>query len=753
MSWHTTSWHTTTLQTRYRLSMLAAAIALACPPPLAYAQGLPNPTRSKAIEESQPSEISAEIMTGRPDRELQLDGEVEIRRGQTTIKADHALYLQIEDEVTASGHVWIKRFGDLYRGQQLKLNMSSGAGYVTSPEYKLLQNNAQGKARRIDFESSERAVVSQGTYSTCEGSDPDWYLQADTMRLDSGREVGTASSAVVYFKGVPIMGVPLMSFPLSDARKSGVLPPTFGATSKGGLELELPYYFNIAPNRDLTLFPKIISRRGLQLGAEGRYLEPDYAGQTRIEVLPDDLQTRTNRYSLASIHNQKLAPAWSFGWNLNRASDNDYPSDFGQSITASSLRLLPRDVYTNYSGTYWNAAARMTSYQLLQDPLAPIVRPFGRLPQLNLHAGREDVQGFDWAFDSEFSRFFLPDEELKGRPRGDRLLINPQISYPLVRPGYFITPKLSLHATSYQLDAPAGSFSSASTLTRTLPTFSLDSGLLFERDTTFFGQQARQTLEPRLFYVYTPFRDQSLFPNFDSAEATFSYPQLFSENRYSGSDRISDANQLTAALTSRYLDPSGAERLRLSLGQRFYISTPRVTLTGPNSAGQESRSDLLLAASGRVTGALRLDSALQYSVNQNSLSSSLFGVQWLPAPKKVLNAEYRYVAKSSSVDLLKQVKLSGQWPLADRIYAVGRVSYSVPDRKTVDSLFGMEYKEDCWIFRVVAQRITTATQTANSTIFIQLELNGLSKIGSNPLKALQQNIPGYQSVNDPVVKN
>lgn len=749
--------HTATPQPHTRFSLLAAAIALAYLPLHTFAQGLPNPTRSQAIEESQPSEISAETMSGRPDRELQLDNNVEIRRGQTAIKADHALYLQVEDEVTASGNVWIKRFGDLYQGEQLKLNMSSGAGYVTHPTYRMEMNNAQGKAQRIDFENHERAVVHQGTYSTCEGPDPDWYLQADTLKLDIGRDVGIASKALVYFKGVPIMGLPLMSFPLSGARKSGVLPPTIGVTSKGGVELELPYYFNIAPNRDLTLFPKIISRRGLQLGAEGRYLGQTYAGQTRIEVLPNDQQTNTNRYSLASTHNQTLTPRLGFGWNLNRASDDAYPSDFAQTITASSQRLLPRDVYTSYAGSYWNAAARMTSYQLLQDTVVPLARPYDRLPQLNFHAGRQDVQGFDWDFNSEYTRFFLSEEELAKRAlgerqRGNRLVINPQISYPIVRPAYFITPKLSLHATSYQLDAPTGSTSSTS-LTRTLPTFSLDSGLTFERDTTFFGREAMQTLEPRLFYVYTPYRDQSLFPNFDSAEATFNYAQLFSENRYSGSDRISDANQLTAALTSRYLDPNGTERLRLLMGQRYNISVPEVRLNS-SSPIQESRSDLLLGASGRVTNALRLDSGVQYSVNQSSLTSSYLGAQWMPAPKKVLNAEYRYVRKeSTTLQLLKQVKLSGQWPVADRVYAVGRVSYSLPDKKLVDSLFGMEYKADCWIFRVVAQRITTATTTANSTIFLQLELNGLSKLGSNPLDALRQNIPGYQSVNDPVVRN
>jgi LPS-assembly protein len=602
-------------------------------------------------------------------------------------------------------------------------------------------NNAQGDADRIDFEAQDRATVNDGTYSTCEGPDPDWYLKADTLKLDSGRDIGTAYKSVVYFKGVPILGMPAMSFPLSGNRKSGFLPPTIGSTNRGGLEVTVPYYLNIAPNRDLTLYPRLISRRGMQLGAEARYLSETYSGQTKMEVLPNDRQTGTTRYMIASTHLQSLTPRLSYGWNINSASDNDYPTDFSRSVTQESLqlqRLLERSLNTNYAGDYWNLGARVSNYQVLQDPASPIVRPYDRLPQLTFHAGRLDVNGFDWSSDAELTRFQNPDLALRS---GDRFYVNPKISYPFLRPGYFITPKLSLHASKYYLDNTTPG--APSSLTRVLPTFSLDNGLVFERDTTFFKQPMTQTLEPRLFYVYTPFRDQSAFPNFgDTAEADLSFAQLFSENRFIGPDRISDANQLTAAIISRYLEPNGAERMRFAIGQRYYFSEQRVTL---GTARNESRSDLLLSASGRLTQAVAVDGNMQYSQTTGTMTRANYGVRWQPAPKKVLNLIYRRDVPNS----LKQADISAQWPLARRWYGVGRVNYSLLDNKVAEGLLGMEYKADCWVFRLVGQRIPTATGRATSAIFFQLELNGLTRLGSNPIDALRSSIPGYQLVNLP----
>jgi LPS-assembly protein len=704
--------------------------------------------RAKVDDPNAPIVAQAEEITGRPDREVNLERNAELTKGQTRMTADSACYLAVEDQVTARGNVNMWRFGDRYKGDALQLNLDSGQGWVLHPEYRMELNNAQGKANRIDFINEDEAVVVDGTYSTCEGPNPDWYLKSDTLRLDTGRDVGQAGKTIVYFKGVPIIGTPAMSFSLSGARRSGWLPPSIGFGSKGSGEVMVPYYFNIAPNRDLTLYPRMILRRGLQMGATARYIGETaagpYAGETHAELLVHDRVTSTDRWLINSLHSQALAPGLSYGWNLHAASDNEYPSDFSKSISGSAERQLLRELRSDYHTQYWNLSARVQNYQVLQDPAAAanpslaVPRPYDRLPQLNFHSGRYDVAGFDWAVDAEATRFSHPD-----LIRGNRAVLAPQLSYPFIRPGYFITPKVMLNASKYDLDGSATNPGAAGTsLTRVLPTFSLDSGMVFERDSSLFGRAVTQTLEPRLFYVRTPFKDQSQFPNFDSAEAGFNFAQIFTENRFIGSDRIADANQVTAALVSRYIESNGAERLRLALGQRFYFSQQRVQLD-PAVKLNQSRSDVLLAASGRIADDWSFDSTIQYNASARSVFSSNYGVQWQAGAKKVVNAEYRYQR-----DSFKNMDVSSQWPLSLRWYGVGRVSYSLRDRKVLESLVGLEYKADCWVFRMGAQRFVTAAQTTSTPVFFQLELNGLSKLGlGNPLESFYKSIPGYARLN------
>lgn len=734
-------------------SLAVAASATTILPVSAQAQTTQNtpakPDANKADDKDAPVNVSAEQMTGRPDRQINLDRDVEVVRGETTIKADKAEYRIIKDEVEATGHVWMKRLQDRYTGDKALMNMDSGKGYVTNPTYLFGKNGGRGKAEQIDFLSDDQAKVTEGTYSTCEALDPDWYIQASTMDLDSGRDVGTMHSGVVYFKGVPILGAPLMSFPLSGERKSGVLPPTFGVTSTGGAELTVPYYFNIAPNRDLTLYPRFIARRGLLLGAEGRYLGDTYSGVTTVEGI-QDRQTGTSRYSISSVHSQTLAPGLAFTWNVNKASDNDYPSDFSHSVTASTQRLLVRDATLTYTRTYWSAVGRVTKYQLLQDINSPIQKPYDRLPQLTLTAARQDVGGFDLNFASEFARFSntytlgtTAGSEMVG---GDRMYANPSVSYPIVRPGYFITPKVMMDATTYRLNNV--SVGAPTNLTRVVPTYSLDAGMTFERDTSLFGRDMTQTLEPRLFYVRTPYRDQSQYPNFDSGVADFNFAQIFSENRFVGHDRISDANQITGALVSRFIEDNGLERLRIAVGQRFYFADPKVTVDGTTATINGSKSDLLLSLGGQITNKLSLDNTVQYSETLRQMVRSTFGARWQPAPKKVLNLTYR-LDRTNATGILKQMDISGQWPISQRWYAVSRINYSIPDKTVAEGLLGMEYKADCWVFRLVAQRIPTSSSKASTSFFIQLELNGFSKIGSNPLDALSASIPGYQIINKP----
>jgi LPS-assembly protein len=728
-------------------SVVMAASATGLLPLTVHAQmAKPSPAAAPTDDKDAPVNVSAEQMTGRPDRQVNLDRDVEVVKGGTTIRADKAEYRIIQDEVEATGHVWMKRLQDQYTGDHAQLNMDSGAGFVTSPTYLIGKNGGRGKAERIDFLSNEEAQVTKGTYSTCEAADPDWYLQANTMDLDSGRDVGTMHGGLLYFKGVPILGSPWMSFPLSGERKSGVLPPTIGATSTGGAEIAVPYYFNLAPNYDLTLVPKFIARRGLQLGAETRYLGETYSGSTYVEGIEDRV-TGTGRYSLSSIHNQTLAPGLKLAWNLNKASDNDYPSDFAHSLTGSTQRLLTRDVSLTYSSTYWSLYGHVSKYQLLQDVNSPISKPYDRVPQIVFTGSRLDLGGFDLNTVADFTRF--SNSDLVG---GDRAYITQSVAYPIVRPGYFITPKVTMDATSYRLNNVSPG--QPTDFSRTVPTVSLDSGLFFERDAALFGRSMTQTLEPRLFYVRTPYRDQSQLPNFDSGLADFNFAQIFSENRFVGHDRISDANQLTAALTSRLIEENGLERLRMAIGQRYYIADPKVTLAGTTTTTLGSKSDLLLALGGQITKEFSTDNTVQYSETLRQMVRSTFGVRWQPAPKRVLNLQYRldrtYVNPSTGLlDPLRQVDVSGQWPLSQRWYAVGRINYSIPDKTVAEGLLGMEYKADCWVFRVVAQRIPTSSTKASTGFFFQLELNGFSKIGSNPLEAIKSSVPGYQKVNLP----
>ncbi len=730
-----------------RKTLLSLVISLMIPG-LACAQ---QPWIATAVEGDEgPTVFVGEQLSGRPDREVSMQREVEITRGPTVINADTVHYDIVDDRVDADGNVNVVREGNRFRGTRLRLKLDTGIGYMDSPVYRLLRKNAQGHATRVDFESEDVATIQDGVYTTCNGPEPDWYLRTGKLTLDDGAGVGYARNAVLVFKGVPVAGTPRISFPLSDERMSGFLAPTIATSTSNGLQLTTPYYWNIAPNRDVTFFPTYMGTRGLMLGADTRYLERDLAGETRFEFI-NDSKTSTTRYGISSRHTQVLAPGLTLATDLNAASDDNYARDFPLSHVWSrpgvNRRLLPQFATLSY-GTYdWNAVLQLADYQVLQDPLAPIGVPYGRLPQVTVNNFRYTDAGFDLTMNSQFTRFAHPTAV-----QGDRIVLNPRVTYNALQgPGYFLRPSLSAHATAYNLDHVSDPLMSAPS--RTLPTFSVDSGLIFERDASFLGREAVQTLEPRLFYTYTPFvaQNQNLYPNFDTSEADFSYAQIFRENRFVGNDRIGDSNQVTLAMISRYLETTGAERLRLALAQRYNITDPKVGL-GSEQQATQARSDVLLLTSGRVTNTVRVDANLQYNQVNSEVNRVNVGVYWAPEPMKVLNAQYRRDSRNlpnipnTNFEL---IDVSGQWPLAARWYGVGRLNYLLDERRVGQSLAGVEYQADCWIFRAVAQRLPTATGVTNTSIFLQIEFNGLSSLGTNPMRAIRGNVPGYQRLNQP----
>jgi LPS-assembly protein len=392
-----------------------------------------------------------------------------------------------------------------------------------------------------------------------------------------------------------------------------------------------------------------------------------------------------------------------------------------------------------YFGGWWNANLMAQSYQTLQDPNAPPVAiPYRRLPQLTVTAARPDLpQGLAFNFAGEYVRFHHPDAV-----RANRTVFYPQLSLPLQTSAFSLTPKLGLHMTRYQLERQAAGVPDQ--ITRQLPILSVDSSVVFERDTAWFGKTLTQTLEPRLYYLYAPKRDQSQIPVFDSALVDFNFAQIFGENRYGGSDRVGDANQLTAAVVSRLLDPTtGAELMRGMLGQRFYFTTQHVTLPG-EVARDDRKTDLLAAFSGYVMPRTHLDAGWQYNPSRSRTERLNVGGRYQPEVGKVLNAGYRYTR-----DQLGQVDLSAQWPLGGGWHGVGRYNYSTKERRVVESVAGLEYDGGCWAARVVVQRLAVQLDKASSALFFQLELNGLSRIGSSPLDILKRNIPGYGIINQP----
>lgn len=707
-----------------------------------------------------PVQIEAQQINGRPDREITLEKDAKVDKGNAHIEADDIHYDIVDDKVNAVGHVFINRAGDKFTGDQLQLKMDTGIGYMNSPVYRLLRKNAQGRAERVEFDSQDSATVLGGDFTTCEGPNPDWYLKSSKLSLDNDSGTGVARNAILVFKGVPIAGTPYISFPLVEERVSGFLAPTIITSTTGGLEVTTPYYVDIAPNRDLTLYPHYISRRGLMMGGEARYMDREYAGQTKAEYLNNDAVTNENRYIVSSQHRQNFGSGLTFNSNLNAASDNGYPNDFpfslGFSNPGTSRRLLLRDAVLNYNDADQRAMFRVTDFQVLQDANAPIAIPYARLPQLTYQKFNYYDNGLSLEFNSDYTRFSHATGIQGVTPvvrNADRMVLNPRMSYRWQRPGAFIKPSLSVHMTSYNLDqVPDPSMTAP---TRAIPTASLDSGLIFERDASFFGRDATQTLEPRVFISHTPYvkQDLSLYPNFDSAEADFNYAQIFRENRFVGHDRVGDASTVTTALMSRYLEIEGQERLRVAVAQRFSFADPRVILGNPASQTStiaDTKSDILLLSSGRVTRELRLDANFQYSQSNQIFNRVNFGTFWQPEPMKVLNVQYRRDIRSTDPAANFEIfDVSGQWPLSARWYGVARLNYLIKEQDIGQSLIGAEYRADCWIFRFVGQRTPTAQGIVNTTVFLQLEFNGLSSLGSNPLTALRANVPGYQKLTQP----
>ena len=707
---------------------------------------------------------SSNKIEGVNDRVMKLEGNAQVRRNGSVVKGDLITYDPDTDIADVKGNAVFMKNKAIFESPNARIQVDAQSGTMTDLKYSLLDVSGTGRADKAEFLDDGHIRLKQLTYTTCTPENLAWYFSSSEIEIDQDAQTGKGKNGVLHFFDTPVLYTPYFSIPMGNERKSGLLTPTFGVSSNNGLDITQPYYVNIAPNRDLTLYPRYLSTRGTQLGAEYRYLDRDYSGILTAEYLPSDAQTGGSRWSYSVAHTEKFTPEWRGYINYMRVSDDLYVDDLGRTIGQALTRQFNQEIGTTYNAQGWSFLTRVQKFQTLQpDPTNLVVLPYDREPQLNARYQNMNWNGAVVKFESDFSRFtyagpidaagsVIPN---RGYSSADRTFINTSISYPYITPGYYITPKISFRANNYMLsgnDNYSGLNQSFS-----LPTVSLDSSLFFERDATelsgLFGRNVLMTLEPRIMYVYTPYRDQTQVPLFDTGSMGFGVSQIFAENTFVGNDRIADNNKVTMGVTSRILDEeSGIERVRGIVAQRFDLTGQRVGLIGDNPVDpnntQPKYSDLLMGASTRLAGNVNIDAFNEYSYDLNRSVNTSLTMSWRPAAKRMLNFSTRYTFDpTQSLATVYQNEVSGQWPVSKNLYAIGRWSYDLISQQSLNTLAGLEYDQECWALRLALQRFVNTSQLTTSQVFVQIEFKGLSGVGNNPIDIMKFNIPGYVPTN------
>lgn len=784
-----------------RLTPAAVLLALGSLPclALAQAQGIVLRSSPRLQEQLSPAEkrqgmslIEAERIEARPDMDVVLEGKVVLRRPGMVVRADRLEYDQTREHVSAQGHVQINRQGNRFEGPGVELQLDSFQGRFEAPRFRLA-SGGHGDAREIEFIDEDRMAAHQARYTTCRVTPgpewlPEWFMKAGRIRTDMAEGAGVAEDVQVQFLGVKSPTLPDVKFPLESNRASGLLSPIISIDTISGVDVMQPYYWDIAPNRDATLVTRAMSKRGVGFEGEFRYLEPQYGGQVRLNWLPQDALRNKERWGLMTQHSGIVDTgiasigSISTALSINQVSDDTYWRDFPRSYLGGlglpgaqvslTQRVLPSTGVLSWGRDGFTMVGLVQRWQTQQDVSAPITPPYDRAPQITMRYGKWNDNGFDWSVIGDTTRFEasysqIPNVSaatLASLRNGTRSYTQAQISHPWTTAWGYVRPKVQLHATRYDMQSPLSDGSSV--INRVLSTFSLDSGLVFERESSLFGNTLVQTLEPRLFYVRTPYIDQRMLPLYDTGITDFNLSTIYSENPYVGQDRIVDNNSLTLGVSSRFFDSStGAELVRIGIAQRLRLSDQRVSLNAANAAEDQSGlSDLLLGVNSRWNDRLSIDATVQLSNQTNDVKRSTLQARYNPGPYRLFNVAYRQ-NKTATVPS-ELVDVGWQWPLSDlrwgkkpddsgvrsggqglgseRWYGVGRLNYSVQDRKPVDMLIGFEYDAGCWLGRVAFERLQNTVSTATTRLMFQLELVGFARAGVSPLDSLKRNIPRYQ---------
>ncbi len=731
-----------------------------CGPPLAPA---PQPgQRARRDDPDTPLVLLAERISSNALQALyELRGDAELRRLDQRLRAD-ALRLDEQAGVaTVPGRFRYTEAGLHLWGEAGRFDLEGDRMAVEAAEFRLYPYR-HGRAQRLTGEG-ERVTRLEGLrYSTCPPGREAWWLRASELELDHEAGVGRARHARLEIAGVPWLYSPYLQFPIDDRAHSGLLPPSFGESDRHGSHFTVPLYLRLAPNYDLTLAPTYYSRRGLQANTELRYLERPFSGELAVEYLPDDTayaeqrpgEADTDRWGVNWQHRGDLPAAIDYRIDLERVSDPTYLDDFSSDRLGSSTRELESRALVEQSIGSHAWQAELQHWQNLRPESQ--ADAYRRWPALTYqHDPAELPGGLAYRLEGEAVRFALPGGPEVDRPTGRRYHLNPRLSWPVREQAFFLEPAVSLHHTRYDLEragAPAG----AAETSRTVPIASVDAGIFLERPFSLGSRPFLQTLEPRLFYLYAPYREQSGLPIFDTTERGNTVSQLFQENRFSGIDRIGDANQITTAVTTRVLDiADGAQPLRASLGQVHYLEDRRVTLGSDPDAERltEARSDLFADAELRLPGNLRLRAEYRYDPDRGTRSASRYTADWQyrPGPASLVNLAYRVREETASPDgepviqrTQELIEASAAAPLGTHWRAVGHWAYSRLERQHLEVVAGVEHRRCCWAVRGTVRRFRSDfDEPLENAFMIELELSGLGRFGQGTTEFFRDVVPSY----------
>jgi LPS-assembly protein len=722
-----------------------------------YVAGLPTEGDRASVA----ANASAQAVQSTDDHHYLFEGDAELRRLDQLLRADKIVYDSETTDYDATGHVRYQDRSILLSADSAKGNTNLDQCVMDDVQYQLMSSRGNGVAEKAVLDDKSHAELTRSTYSTCDLHTPQWTFRAKDMKLDQDEGIGRAHDVTFLVHDTPVFWLPYMRFPLDDRRVSGFLFPDIGYTNERGLDLTTPYYFNLAPNYDATLFPRLMTERGLMLGAEFRYLTDMNLGTFAFEYLPNDRgvdeentifsdSIPDNRWWYKWIDTSVFSPNWSAGVNINRVSDDRYFEDFGRGLYSSAISVLPSSAYLNGHGDWWSASFGGDEYQITDPTIAERFEPYRRLPRATFNADQAFLGDLTWGVKSEFIAF-SKDHAIEGQ----RLDLFPYLAFPIETAGYFIRPQLGYRYTTYDLqhlNETTNPLLNNNSPDRGLPIFSLDTGLIFERSLTIGDEAWTQTFEPRAFYVRAPYKNQDDIPIFDTQQVPFSFGELFRTNTFVGADRQMNANNLSLALTTRMLeDATGEERLSASVGQIHYFDDQRVHLPGQlptDYAGSTYAGELDL----RLTDRWRLTLDQQWNPNNDRTELSAVTLQNRFGNTGVVNFSYRYRR-----DLLEQVDVSTLIPITPAWRLIARWNYALnepqappsdpkgTDGRTLESFLGIEHDSCCLAWRVIARRwIHNIEGEYENAVYFELEFKGIGSVGQKTDDFLRRGILGYQ---------